>query len=168
MRLRQYLARLSAAWLFASDCCDVAIFDQAFGQALLSLLSLNPALSDEDIRTILSSVPIADLVIRIEVPPEQIERRIAQRMQSLGTVGRLLEARIGPTCEQILASARLNAIFAEQGRAMIPLDAADELPFEAAVNEAEREVLNRFRILSLDSRIIPRDGPQCSGNLVLP
>ncbi len=168
LRLRQYVARLSSAWSCASEGYDVAIFDQAFTQAVLSLLSLSPALSDKEIRAIIGSVPRPDLVIRIEAPLDQIESRLARRMRLLGIAGCLIEERTGPVAAQIVASNRLNDLLIGADCPLIRLDAPDQRPIDTTVSDAEREVLNRLRILPLNPQFAPREGPQWSiGNSVL-
>jgi thymidylate kinase len=78
-RMRRYLKGLSQAWTKAEKSNDIWIFDQAYVQFILSILRVQPRISDEDIIALLGAVPRSDLVISIETPAAKLEERLRQR-----------------------------------------------------------------------------------------
>ena len=78
-RMRRYFKRLSQAWTKAEKSNDIWIFDQAYVQAVLSILRVQPRISDDDIIALLAVVPRSDLVIFVETPVEDVKSRLKQR-----------------------------------------------------------------------------------------
>ena len=73
------MKRLSQAWANAANSDDIWIFDQAYVQAVFSILLVQPRISDDDIIALLALVPRSDLLICIETPVEDIKARLKQR-----------------------------------------------------------------------------------------
>src|SRR6185312_13685112 len=64
LRMRQYMQRLSYAWLRAARSSDIVLFDQGFAQAICSLAVVAAEQNEWRIERALREVPAADLVVR--------------------------------------------------------------------------------------------------------
>lgn len=162
LRLRQYLTRLSSAWLRASESCDVAIFDQAFVQAIASLLILRPNISDTQVLAVIEAIPRSDLIILVHAPIPQIEWRLTRRRQSLGKVGCLFEESRGTVQDHVLVADRLNDLLAQSGRKLLCIRSADDCLLDQTVQDVEVEILRMLRMSARSSieSIVPRGDVQ--------
>lgn len=151
LRLRQYLTRLSSAWIRASRSCDIAIFDQAFVQAIASVLILRPEISDKQVLAVIEAIPRSDLIILVRAPIPQIERRLARRRRSLGKVGCLFEESRGTVQDHILVADRLNDLLAQRGRMLLGVRSADDCLLDKAAQDVEVEILRMLQMSSHSS-----------------
>lgn len=140
-RLRQYLWRLSNAWSQAAPANTITIFDQAFLQAVSALLINRTDLSDQQIDAVLSAIPEADLIVRIDAPATQIEQRLAQRWRDLGRIGRLFETSDGTAADHTVAAERLSELLVRRGSRLSRISSADENQLESAAKQIEFEIL---------------------------
>ena len=92
LRLHGYLVRLFNAWEAADAVPGVTLFDQAFVQAVGSLILLGRRSQDPSLAAVaLAAVPRPDLLVRLAAAPELIERRLRLRARGQGRLERLLE-----------------------------------------------------------------------------
>jgi RecA/RadA recombinase len=141
LRMRQYLARLSAAWARAREGGErITIFDQGYVQAVSSVLLAMNRPSDNDAMTMLLAAPRSDLAIKIEAPIADIEARLRRREQTIGRVGRLFEANLGEPSDHALAADRLQSGLRQAGRAVLSINSSDGLPMAAELERAQREI----------------------------
>ena len=140
LRMRQYLARLSAAWGSAREGERITIFDQGYVQAVSSVLLAMDRPSDNDAMTMLLAAPRSDLAIKIEAPIADIEARLRRREQTIGRVGRLFEANLGQPSDHARAADRLQSGLRQAGRAVLSINSTDGLPIAAELERAQREI----------------------------
>ena len=92
LRMRQYIVRLSHAWRQASQADHIVVFDQAFVQAVCSLVSFHGREPDEAlIARALDDIPKPDLLIRLDAPRETLEARLCDRVRRQSRIERLFE-----------------------------------------------------------------------------
>lgn len=91
MRMGQYVVRLSHAWQQASRADHIVLFDQAFVQAVCSLISHGQALDEASIAQALDYVPKPDLLVRLNAPHETLKARLHDRIWRQGRIERLFE-----------------------------------------------------------------------------
>ena len=89
--MRRYFKRLSQAWANAAKSNDIWIFDQAYVQAVSSILRVQPHISDDDIIALLALVPRSDLVVCIDTPVEDIKARLKQRRRVYDVTGMVVQ-----------------------------------------------------------------------------
>lgn len=94
VRLSQYVLRLSRYWALSFESDEFVIFDQAFVQAICSLALYNEHATDDSLRQALGLVPKADLIIRLNAPPEMLEARLRERMGLESPAVRLFETNV--------------------------------------------------------------------------
>jgi thymidylate kinase len=102
IRMWQYILRLTRSWKRAPRSADVAIFDQAFVQAIYSL-ALTAPVGSASLDRALDSLPQPDLLVRLTAPRDILASRLSERQGHQGMFERLLE--VDP--ETNLASIRI-------------------------------------------------------------
>src|SRR5579863_7370373 len=95
LRLRQYLYRLSAAWVKGEARPGVFILDQGYLQFVATLLAERPEAAKAQVSEALSAVPLADVSLCVEAPAGDLARRLDARLRNAGALGRWLEAGAG-------------------------------------------------------------------------
>lgn len=144
LRFKQYLLRLAISWSEAvtSDC--IAIFDQGYVQAVCSILLMNPALGDNAVGVLLTSLPQSDFLIRLDAAIGRIEARLEHRMRMLGLVGRLFETSTATVREQAEAAQRVSDMLVSVGRGMHIIRSDDQMSLDASVYEAATLIRARY------------------------
>jgi GTPase SAR1 family protein len=89
--LRQYLRRLSFAWLSAAQASRITLFDQGFAQAICSLAIVSSNRSEWHIENALRETPAAHLFIRLTASDDVITKRLRARERRQSRLERLLE-----------------------------------------------------------------------------
>jgi hypothetical protein len=145
LRMRQYLVRLSAAWREAQGSDRIAIFDQAYVQAMASILIAGGRSEPEDVMDLIAVAPQADLIIRIEAPVGVVEGRLEHRAQGIGWMGRLFESKLGGPAAYADAVEKLQAGLKRDGCATVHVRSVDAAGLRAEV-EGVREEIERVRL----------------------
>ncbi len=141
LRMRQYLVRLSNAWAQAARNRGIWIFDQAYIQAVASIVLVQPPMSDEAIAALLEVAPHSDLAIRVEAPEPVIESRLGQRRRQIGGGGRLFEEDGGDTVQQSALAEQIDRLLRQRDRPVLSLrSAGDELP-DNCLDLAEQTII---------------------------
>ncbi len=138
--MRQYLVRLSAAWREAERSDHTAIFDQAYVQAIASILVAGGKCGEEDVMGLIALAPHADLAIEIEAPTTEVARRLQVRAQSIGRLGQFFELKLGGPAAYTRAVARLRRGLQRDGRRVINVSSEDTKTLIAEVERAYREI----------------------------
>src|SRR5215469_8524007 len=86
LRLRQYILRLCRSRRGAALVGNIALFDQGLVQAVYSLALLARAADRERIALALDAVPVPDLLVRIDAPPEIVGARLVERRIRQGRI----------------------------------------------------------------------------------
>jgi len=129
-RLTQYLARLSNSWSAASACAGVMIFDQAFIQAVSSLMLLGENEDEALVSRLLDRVPKADMLIRLDAPHEVLEDRLEARQNAQGLLERLFELDLERNLELLGIVDRLHALLEKRGETVIRVNSLDQPALE--------------------------------------
>lgn len=136
MRMRQYLARLQRAW-DANGQDQVAIYDQAFVQAVCSLAALGGRDDEATLWRALAAVPKADIVVRLELDRESLIERLRARLRSETLVERMLEADIELNLKIVGIAETVDAHLGACGARVIHCDTRDPRSVEAALAAVE-------------------------------
>jgi hypothetical protein len=141
LRMRQYLVRLSNAWAQAERNRNIWIFDQAYIQAVASIVMVQRAMTDEAIAALLAVAPHSDLAIRVEAPELDIESRLGRRRRQIGGVGRLFEEDGGDTSQQATLAERIDGLLRRRDRPVLSLRSADDESPDDHLDVAERTIV---------------------------
>jgi hypothetical protein len=118
LRLSQYLCRLSSAWHHASMSDDIFLFDQAFVQALCTLILVAQSAGVDAIARAVDSVPKPDLLVRLDAPKALLEARLCDRMSTQGAIERLFEFDLQTNLESKRVIGELDNLLQERGWAI--------------------------------------------------
>ena len=140
LRMRQYLVRLSSAWHEAQMGDRTAIFDQAYVQAIASILVARGFVHEEDVEGLIAIAPRSDLVIKIDASIAEVEARLEHRAHAIGRIGRLFESKLGGPVAYTQAAARLQSELLRVGRAVINVSSADAKTLRAEVERVYDEI----------------------------
>lgn len=92
LRLRQYMLRLSSAWRIAAQANEIALVDQGFVQAVYTFALLARIVADPvRLGLALNAMPKADLLVRLNAPPDVLEDRLAERRRRQGRIEQWLD-----------------------------------------------------------------------------
>lgn len=131
LRYRRYLAELGRAWTSARASGSIVIFDQAYLSAAVALAVLTREPAGGDLDRALDLVPLPDLTVRLEVPRQVLERRLAARLARQGLLERLFELDVPTTLRQVDGSRDLAPLLAARGARLITAENAGDTPPES-------------------------------------
>lgn len=140
LRMKQYLIRLENAWSQATRKEAICIFDQGYLQVIATIMLHRPDLGDAELMTLIEAAPKSDLVIFVDTPVDEIERRLGQRRRKLGRLGWLFEEELGAIRRQAEAAAHLKELLSQSGRRILAVQCADEALVESFVGGMERTI----------------------------
>jgi thymidylate kinase len=140
IRLSQYLSRLSRSWQRASESQHIVLFDQAFVQAVSSLMLLGRAEDEALVSHVLDCAPKADLLIRLDAPREVLEARLRDRERSQSTLERLFELDLKSNLELIRIIDRLHALIEKRGETVARVNSVDPPSLELAAAQIEERL----------------------------
>ncbi|GLS17847.1 hypothetical protein GCM10007874_08620 [Labrys miyagiensis] len=149
LRMRQYLIRLSSAWREAQHSNSVAIFDQAYVQAIVSILIASKQLEDGDIIDLIAITPRCDLAIRVEAPLGEVGTRLTARAQAIGRIGRFLESKSGAPIDWAQTCERVKTGLQRYGRTAVDVHSTDR---DTLLVEVERICSKIEQIHCLEAR----------------
>jgi hypothetical protein len=143
MKNSQYIARLSHSWHEAAGATHIALFDQAFVQAICSLALLAKVVNDATIADALECAPKSDLVIRLDAPLELLKGRLKNRLRLQGSIEQLFEPDLKTSLASMPMIDRLHDLLLQQGRSVLSALSVDQQSLEESLNMIEREVARR-------------------------
>jgi thymidylate kinase len=133
-RMRQYLVRLSKTWAKAAQSDEIWIFDQAYIQAVLSIMMVQRQMAVSDVLALLSFVPHSDLAFHIATPVDVIEARSEQRRRYIaGVLGRLFQEQDRCVCKQFEIAKSIESLLTRSGRRVISKVSGNRRELEADV-----------------------------------
>jgi RecA/RadA recombinase len=141
----QYIMRLSHAWHEESRAARVALFDQAFVQAVCSLALLAKVASETPIANALDFAPKSDLLIRMDAPLELLKARLQDRWRLQSEIEQLFERDLKTSLASIPMIDRLHNLLLQRGRAVLAASSLDQRSLEESVNVIEKEVTRRLQ-----------------------
>jgi thymidylate kinase len=148
-RLSQYLSRLSSAWREASQTDDIVLFDQAFVQALCSLVQVGRSTDARSLAGALDSTPKPDLLVRLDSPKQILEFRLRDRLYGQGTVERLLEFDLKTNLEAIAVIDELDQLLQRRGRSVTRVSSADQQSLRDGVRSLADHITNKVTATSM-------------------
>jgi thymidylate kinase len=141
VRLSQYILRLSHCWNLSTESGQIVIFDQAFIQVICTLALHNERATDASLQRALGLVPKADLVIRLNAPPEMLEARLRGRLRSEAPAERVFEADVDRNLAGIPFVDRVDGLLRTHRGASISFDTLDQPSLCKALDKAEEVIL---------------------------
>jgi hypothetical protein len=132
-RMWQYILRLTQSWKRAAVTADVAIFDQAFVQAMYSLMLAAPP-GSEDVERALDCLPQPDLLVRLTAPREILASRLSERRTHQGVLERLLEVDPETNLASLRIFDRLDWLLEVKGFCMTRVDASSASSIQAGLD----------------------------------
>ncbi|MBW0003819.1 MAG: ATP-binding protein [Hyphomicrobiales bacterium] len=142
-RLEQYLTRLSSSWRDASESERITIFDQAFVQAISSLVLLGENEDETLVCRLLDRAPKADLIIRLDAPRDVLEARLRTRNGAQGMLERLFELDLDRNLELMGITDRLQALLERRGERVIRVRSLDRRSLEGGASQIEELIAQR-------------------------
>jgi hypothetical protein len=141
----QYLSRLSHAWYDQENASYIAVFDQAFVQAVCSLALVAGVTDDTIITQALGDVPKSDLFVSLEAPLELLKARLCNRWRLQSTIERLLEADLARSLASLSMTDRLRSIMLKQGWPVLRASSLDQDSLQKSVDVVANEIIAKCR-----------------------
>lgn len=141
VRLSQYVLRLCRYWDLSKVSAEIVIFDQAFVQATCALALHNEHATDASLQQALKLVPKADLIIRVNAPPEMLEARLRERLRLESPAERIFEANIEKNLAAIPIVDRIDRLLRMHGESSISLSSVDQHSLCETLDKAEETIL---------------------------
>ena len=141
LRLRQYVLRLSRAWRHsANQNRGIALFDQAYAQAVCSLAFLSGMTDPEHIGHALDCVPHSDLIIQLCAPREVLVQRLLERKRGQSGFERLFELDLDANLELAPIAERVHEVLRGRGWRTISIASDGREPLSQAVDRIASEL----------------------------
>jgi hypothetical protein len=141
----QYLSRLSHAWYDQENASHIAVFDQAFVQAVCSLALVSGVTDDVIIAQALGYVPKSDLFVSLEAPLEILKARLCDRWRLQSTIERLLEADLTRSLASLSMIDRLRTIMLKQGWLVLRASSLDRESLQRSVDVVANEIIAKCK-----------------------
>jgi thymidylate kinase len=152
VRLSQYVLRLSQCWNSSAESAQIVIFDQAFVQVVCALALYNERATDASLQRALCLVPKADLMIRLNAPPEMLAARLRERLRFEAPAERFFEADVDRNLAAIPIVDRVDGLLRRHRGASISFDSLDHPSLCEALDKAEEMILG-LRERNADGRV---------------
>jgi broad-specificity NMP kinase len=140
----QYLSRLAHAWRDNDRATHITVFDQAFVQAVYSLVMVTGPTTDMKIAEAVSHLPKSDLVVRVQAPLKSLKTRLHDRGQRQGKLENLFEADVKKTLASLSLIDYLENILMQQGRPALCISSLDQNSLKRSVGVIERKIVARL------------------------
>jgi thymidylate kinase len=144
VRLRQYLFRLCRSWQLAAASRQIVLFDQAFVQALCSLVLLSRTADGTRIGRAMDILPRADLLIRLDAPRDILTARLDDRQRRQGRIERLFELDLQTNLAFVEIIDELHALILARGNPVVSAGSADPHTLQAGVAQAGADILAKL------------------------
>jgi thymidylate kinase len=144
LREIQYIARLSHSWHRASHIGHIALFDQAYIQAVYSLALRSGEVNEALLAHALDVIPKSDLLIRLEAPLETLEGRLHDRQRLQSTIEQRFELDLKASLASIPIIHHLHDLLLKRGRHVAYASSLDQRTLDESVDAVEREISSRF------------------------
>jgi broad-specificity NMP kinase len=162
LRVAQYLSRLSRAWFQASNTGHIVLFDQAFVQAVCSLVLLCGVVDELLISHALAAIPKSDLLVRLDAPTEILEARLLDRQRLESRIERLLELDLATSLRSLAIVDCLHELLGKGGRQIMNAASLDQHSLNEAVEQVEKQITAQF---GMEQRGVARRNQACSDSI---
>lgn len=142
IRMQQYMLRLARSWRLASSSPGIAIFDQAFVQAVYSLALAARAFDSVQISRALDCLPHPDLLVRLTASKDILASRLAERQEGHGVLERLMETDPATNLASVGIFNRLDDALADKGFRITHIDTSDNGTMAASMDPLEHAVVS--------------------------
>lgn len=143
IRLVQYLSRLFWSWQCAAQTDQIVLFDQAFVQAVCSLVLLGSGGDKMSIGRALDAVPKGDLMVRLSAPNEILEERLRLRQSRQGAMERLFELDLKTNLDSVVIIDDLYDRLRRRGHSVTCISTYDMGSLAQSVEEVANLVIAR-------------------------
>ena len=126
VRVAQYLLRLNTTWQRAAHKVYIVLFDQAYVQAVCSLILLGRPADDALVMRLLDKIPHPDLLIQLEAPKSVLETRLRDRCRDQSVMERFFEFDLTTNLDSIRVIEDLDRLVARRGWPMIRACSLDQ------------------------------------------
>lgn len=140
IRLSQYLSRILNSWRHAAMADEIMLFDQAFVQAICSLVLLGKIEDDALILEALDMTPKPDLLIWVDGPRDMLAERLRRRAEAQSATERLLEFDIATNLAFVEIAERLDTLLRRRGRAATRVISLEQGSLDEATSLIEAKV----------------------------
>lgn len=144
LRLVQYVSRLSRAWFQASNSGHITLFDQAFVQAVCSLVLLSGVEDELLITNALDAIPKSDLLVRLDAPTEILKARLRDRQGLESRIERLLELDSATSLRSSAIIDYLHELLRKGDRQIMNAASLDQHSLNEAVERIEKQITAQF------------------------
>jgi hypothetical protein len=138
-RLRQYLNRLENSWRHAALSEGIVIVDQGFVQAVCSLLLLGRSPDRSLAERALTMIPHADLLLRLNAPPDVLRARLETRRRGQSWIEHLFELDIETSLRTVEILDMLGSILRERDQRVANVDCGDRWSWPGTPDELEHD-----------------------------
>ncbi|MEW6642038.1 MAG: hypothetical protein AB1586_16150 [Pseudomonadota bacterium] len=145
IRLTQYILRLSRSWHLAIESDRIALFDQAFVQAIHSLVLFSRITDDALIARALEVIPKPDMLIQLDAPHAVLDARLRDRQRSQSLLERLLEIDPKVNVEATQIFRQLHDLLRRQGQVVTIIDSSDPEILVDTVNRIAEQIAAELR-----------------------
>ena len=125
-RVAQYLLRLNTTWQGAAHKEHIVVFDQAYVQAVCSLILLGRPADDALVTRLLDRIPHPDLLIQLEAPKSLLESRLRDRRRDQSAMERYFEFDLTTNLDSVRVIQDLDRLMVRQGWPMIRASSLDQ------------------------------------------
>jgi hypothetical protein len=158
LRVAQYVSRLSRAWFQASNTGHIVLFDQAFVQAVCSLVLLCGVVDESLISHALDAIPKSDLLVRLDAPTDILEARLLDRQRLESRIERLLELDLATSLRSLAIVDCLHELLRKGGRQIMNAASLDQHSLNEAVEQVEKQITAQF---GMEQRGVARRNQAC-------
>jgi thymidylate kinase len=138
------VSRLSRAWFQASNTGHIVLFDQAFVQAVCSLVLLSGVVDELLISNALDAIPKSDLLIRLDAPTEILKVRLRDRQRLESRFERLLELDSATSLKSLAIVDSLDELLRKGDRQIMNASSLDQHSLDEAVERIEKQITAQF------------------------
>lgn len=140
VRLIQYLTRLSRTWSQSTDTDHIVLFDQAFVQAICSLVLLCGAADELTISHALDKIPQPDLLVLLNAPTEIVEARLRDRERHASGMERLLELDLATSLKSMTIIDCVQRVLRNKGTQIANAESLDQRSLQEATDRIEKQI----------------------------
>ena len=122
----------------------LVVFDQAFVQAVSSLMLLGRQEDETLVSRLLDRCPKADLLIRLDAPRDILAARLGARQEAQSTLERFFELDMKRNLDLIRIIDRLQALLEQRGEAVVRVDSLDVNSLDEAAARIEERLAEKL------------------------
>jgi len=155
IRLTQYILRLSRAWHLATESDRISLFDQAFVQAVHSLVLFSRTTDDALIARALDVIPKPDMLIQLDAPQKVLDTRLRDRQRLQSLLERLLEIDPKVHVEANQTFQQLHELLRRRGQVVTCIDSSDPEALADTVDRTAEQIAAELRARPAKHLTIP-------------